>query len=77
MYRNGTRNKDLAVSVRGRSRLVWLESRKYVDDGRGGVIKSSPCKLELHGELWLERKQDGSSDTQTQDLRQLEKPLLY
>lgn len=37
MYRNGSRHKELAVSVRGGSRLVWLESRKDVDDGRWGV----------------------------------------
>ncbi len=33
-YRKGSRDKDLAVSVRSRSRLSWLDSRKYVDDGR-------------------------------------------
>lgn len=53
MYRNGSRNKDLAASVRSQSRVILLDNRKYVDDGRGGGIRWSPCKLKLHKELGL------------------------
>ena len=48
MYRNGGRNKNLAVNVKSRIGSVWLDSREHVDDGRGEEkIKSSPCKLKL------------------------------
>ena len=48
MYRDGGRNKNLAVNVKSRIGSVWLDSRDYVDDGRGEErIKSSPCKLKL------------------------------
>lgn len=59
MYRNGSRKKDLAVSVKSRSRLVWFDSRKYVDDGRRGMIRSSPCKLKLYKELDLRGRMTG------------------
>lgn len=54
MYRNGGRNKNLAVNVKSRIGSVWLDSRKYVDDGRGEErINSSPCKLKLDSKLRL------------------------
>lgn len=75
MYRNVSRNKDLTVSVRSRSRLVWLDSRKYVDDGRGGVIKSSPCKLKLHPELGLRGRTTAQGTRIQQDLGLLRESL--
>ncbi len=48
MYRNGSRKRDLVADVGSRSRSIWLESRKCVDDGRGRLLTSSPCELKLH-----------------------------
>ena len=48
MYRDGGRNNNLAVNVKSRIGSGWLDSREYVDDGRGEEgVKSSPCKLKL------------------------------
>lgn len=46
----------------GKPKQIWdgLDSFvKYVDDGRGRGIKSSPCKLKPHKELWMEREDGG------------------
>ena len=59
MYRKGCRHRDLAVSVRSRSGEVGFDDRECVDDGRGKDVKSCPCELKLHKELWLKTELDG------------------
>ena len=50
MYRDGGRNKNLAVNVKSRIGSVWLDSREYVDDGRGEERRDQELSMQAEAE---------------------------
>ena len=69
------------MNVGSRSRTVIVfDDREYVDDGRGRMIKSSPCKfesLELPKELCVGGGRTDSRETHMQDWQGVKGSLLY
>ena len=60
--------------------LLSFDDREYVDDGRGRMIKSSPCKfrsLELPKELCVGGGRTDSRETHMQDWQGVKGSLLY